>query len=182
MEKIKVNVQWCDDNFGAALENVPGAVVVTAKTYDKLKQEVSEALRLHMEEMESFGDEVPEWWKKGDYMFDYVLTDAGETAPTRFDNTLNNKTMAKRFFRPHRALFADSMAEKTEVSGIEDIVRRVDDDALVRGYFKNVRIAADTWRPHRCPDDEWGEDTYMVVADFDGYTKQCIGFANFKEE
>ena len=28
---------------------------------------------------------------------------------------------------------------------------------------------------------EWGSIEYMVVADFDGYKGQCIGFANFKE-
>lgn len=35
MERIIVNVFWCDKNFGAELgENVPGAIVITAKTYD----------------------------------------------------------------------------------------------------------------------------------------------------
>ena len=38
MEKIVVDVSWCDKNFGASLsENVPGAVVVTAKSYDELR-------------------------------------------------------------------------------------------------------------------------------------------------
>jgi hypothetical protein len=40
MEKIVVNVSWCDKNYGAALsDNVPGAVVVTAKSYDELIDE-----------------------------------------------------------------------------------------------------------------------------------------------
>ena len=39
MEKIVVNVQWCDKNFGASLsENVPGAVVFTAKTFPELQR------------------------------------------------------------------------------------------------------------------------------------------------
>ena len=55
MEKIIVNVSWCDKNFGAALsENVPGAVVVTAKTYDELIN-------------------VPQWLRDGDYEFEYHL-------------------------------------------------------------------------------------------------------------
>ena len=46
MEKIKVDVQWCDKNFGAALgDNVPGAVVLTAKSYEELLREVPETLR-----------------------------------------------------------------------------------------------------------------------------------------
>ena len=49
MEKIKVNVQWCDKNFGASLgDNVPGAVVLTAKTYEELLREVPETLRFHV--------------------------------------------------------------------------------------------------------------------------------------
>ena len=36
MEKIIVNVAWCDKNFGGTLsDNVPGAVVFTARTYDR---------------------------------------------------------------------------------------------------------------------------------------------------
>ena len=52
MEKIIVNVSWCDKNYGAALsENVPGAVVVTAKTYDELVDEVRDTLTFHIEGM-----------------------------------------------------------------------------------------------------------------------------------
>ena len=47
MEKIRVDVQWCDKNFGASLgENVPGAVVVTAKTYEQLLNDVPESTLL----------------------------------------------------------------------------------------------------------------------------------------
>ena len=30
--------------------------------------------------------------------------------------------------------------------------------------------------------DDWGEETYYVVADFDSFTGQCIGFSNFYED
>ena len=34
MKKIKVNIEWYDHNFGASLgDDVPGSVVLTAKTY-----------------------------------------------------------------------------------------------------------------------------------------------------
>lgn len=50
MEKIIVEVRWCDHNFGATLsDNVPGAIVITAKTYDELQKEVPETLRFHLE-------------------------------------------------------------------------------------------------------------------------------------
>lgn len=76
MEKIKVDVQWCDKNFGAKLsDNVPGAVVLTAKSYEELLREVPETLRFHVEGMVQDGDEVPQWLRDGDYEFVYNLLD-----------------------------------------------------------------------------------------------------------
>ena len=54
MQKIKVEVEWCNKNFAATLgSNVPGSVLVTAKTYSKLQKEVKEALEFHIEGMVS---------------------------------------------------------------------------------------------------------------------------------
>ena len=76
MEKIKVDVQWCDKNFGASLgDNVPGAVVLTAKTFEELKREVPETLKFHVEGMIADGDDVPQWLRDGDYEFEYNLLD-----------------------------------------------------------------------------------------------------------
>ena len=76
MEKIIVNVAWCDKNFGASLgDNVPGAVVVTADTYEKLLREVPETLRFHVEGMIEDGDDVPQWLADGDYELEYHLID-----------------------------------------------------------------------------------------------------------
>ena len=76
MEKIIVNVSWCDKNYGAALsENVPGAVVVTAKTYDELIDEIRETLDFHIEGMIADGDDVPQWLRDGDYELVYHLDD-----------------------------------------------------------------------------------------------------------
>ena len=67
MEKIIVNVSWCDKNFCASLsENVPGAVVVTAKSYDELADEIRETLNFHVEGMIADGDDVPQWLRDGD--------------------------------------------------------------------------------------------------------------------
>ena len=74
MEKIEVNVSWCDKNFGASLsENVPGAVVITAKSYDELVDEVRETLKFHIEGMLADGDDVPQWLLDGDYELEYHL-------------------------------------------------------------------------------------------------------------
>ena len=74
METIIVNVCWCDHNFGASLgENVPGSVVVAAKTYDELVKEVKESLKFHIEGILADGDDVPQWLRDGDYEFEYHL-------------------------------------------------------------------------------------------------------------
>ena len=72
METIVVNVSWCEHNFGASLgDNVPGAVVVTAKTYDELVREVKETLKFHLDGIIADGDDVPQWLRDGDYVFEY---------------------------------------------------------------------------------------------------------------
>ena len=76
MEKIRVDVAWCDKNFGASLgENVPGAVVVTAKTFAELQKEVKDTLAFHIEGMVRDGDEVPQWLAEGNYEFEYNFMD-----------------------------------------------------------------------------------------------------------
>lgn len=87
----------------------------------------------------------------------------------------------ERFFREHRGTYAESMETVKAVWSVADIVKHFESDPLTEGFFKNIRIDASTRRDHRNPQDEWGKDTYMVVADFDGYTGQCIGYCNFKE-
>ena len=77
MVKIIVNVSWCEKNYGASLsENVPGAVVVTAKSYDELIKEVKDTLQFHVESMIADGDDVPQWLRNGDYEFEYHLDTA----------------------------------------------------------------------------------------------------------
>jgi hypothetical protein len=86
----------------------------------------------------------------------------------------------KKYFRYHRGGFDESMKTMVEVNGLDDIRRIVEDDALIKGYYKNIRIG-DGLVDHRCAPYGWGDTSYYVLADFGGYTGQCIGMANFKE-
>ena len=86
-----------------------------------------------------------------------------------------------RYFREHRGKFIESMKTMRKVDGVKDIQGYLN-SIYPEGYLQNIRIAADTKRDHRLHLDDWGADTYMVVADFDGYTGQCVGYANFYEE
>ena len=78
MKKIKVHVSWYEKNFGASLGGeVPGAVVLTAKTFEELQEAVPETLRFHVEGLLEDGEEeVPEWLAKGDYEFEWDLDTA----------------------------------------------------------------------------------------------------------
>ena len=74
MEKIIVDVAWCDRNYGGSLgSNVPGAVVLTAPTLEALQKEAKESLELHVEGLMENGEDVPEWQKNGDYEFEYNI-------------------------------------------------------------------------------------------------------------
>ena len=76
MQKIKVEVEWSEKNFSATLGgNVPGTVLVTAKTFSKLKKEVKDALEFHVEGILADGDDVPEWLANGEYQFKYCMLD-----------------------------------------------------------------------------------------------------------
>lgn len=74
MEKIIVDVAWCDRNYGGSLgSNVPGAVVFTAPTFEALQKEAKESLEFHVEGLVENGEDVPEWLKNGDYEFEYNI-------------------------------------------------------------------------------------------------------------
>lgn len=77
MEKIRVDVSWCENNFSASLgKNVPGAVAFTADTFVELQKEARESLEFHVEGMVEDGDEVPEWLVSKEYEFEYKFLDA----------------------------------------------------------------------------------------------------------
>lgn len=76
MEKILVNVAWCDKNFGGSFgENVPGAAVFTARSFAELQKAAKETLDFHVNGMLEDGENVPQWLKDGDYEFEYNYED-----------------------------------------------------------------------------------------------------------
>ncbi len=75
MKKIKVNIEWCEQNYVAALEDeqVQGAVVATDKTLEGVKQSFADALAFHIEGMVADGDEPPHWLVEGQYTLEWAL-------------------------------------------------------------------------------------------------------------
>lgn len=80
----------------------------------------------------------------------------------------------RKLFRPHRGSLKDSLNEVVEVSSLKDVRDKTD------SYFKNVRIKEEYIDDSQRSDLEWKE-THYVVADFDGFSEQCIGYTNFYE-
>ena len=91
------------------------------------------------------------------------------------------QTIMETLFRFHRGLLSDSLETTTFVTGLEAIKTYIkESDPLLYYELRNIRIMKEPYVDDRLP-KEWGSIEYMVVADFDGYKGQCIGFANFKE-
>lgn len=74
MERIKVEISWEDKNYccGWSCEGF-GAVIVTAKTLEDLKQKFESALNEQIEDMVADGEDVPQWLADGDYEISYSL-------------------------------------------------------------------------------------------------------------
>ena len=74
MEKVIVDVAWCDRNYGGSLgSNVPGAVVFTAPNFDALQKEAKDSLEFHIESLMENGEDVLAWLKNEDYEFEYNI-------------------------------------------------------------------------------------------------------------
>lgn len=60
MEKVIVDVAWCDRNYGGSLgSNVPRAVVLTAPTLEALQKEAKESLEFHVGGLMEMGKMFP---------------------------------------------------------------------------------------------------------------------------
>jgi len=58
MEKVIVIVEMTDNNYAAYIEKLPGCVS-TGKTFEELKNNISEAIEFHLEGMREDGEEIP---------------------------------------------------------------------------------------------------------------------------
>ena len=84
-------------------------------------------------------------------------------------------------FRFHRGLLSDSLETTTFVTGLPAIKAYISEcDPVLYHSIRNIRIKPEPYMDERLP-KEWGSIEYMVVADFDGYKGQCIGYTNFRQ-
>lgn len=76
MEKnmIHADVSWSGDNFCCSwADGHEGLVLVTARTFQKLKDDFEESVRLHIRGCIEDGDSFPEYLEKGDFDVKYDL-------------------------------------------------------------------------------------------------------------
>lgn len=82
-------------------------------------------------------------------------------------------------FRFHRGLLSDSLETTVFVTGLPAIRKYINDtDSILYASLSNIRIRKEPYVDDRLP-KEWGSVEYKVVADFECYKGQCIGYANF---
>jgi len=81
----------------------------------------------------------------------------------------------KKYFIYHEGLVEKSKYKMREVNGIDDIRRLVEEDSPIKGHYTNIHLDGDE------DGSDLGFNTiHYVLADFEGYKNQCIGYANFK--
>lgn len=73
-QKLHVDVSWTEDNFcGSWVDGQEGVVLVTAKTFQKFKDDMAESIRLHIQGCIADGDEFPTYLANGEYEIEYNL-------------------------------------------------------------------------------------------------------------
>ena len=74
MQKIVINVEWCERNYwGSYAEEDFGVCVARGTTWEVFKREFAEALDFHLEGMEEYGDPLPQWAVDRDYEIEYKM-------------------------------------------------------------------------------------------------------------
>jgi len=69
MEKLKVIIEKTGTGYSAYLPDVPG-IATAADTFDELRENVGEVVKVYIETAMEFGDPLPDFLK-GEYTFDF---------------------------------------------------------------------------------------------------------------
>jgi hypothetical protein len=91
-----------------------------------------------------------------------------------------------RLFRRHAGGLEESLATTVTVKDLNEI-KDILSKCFPEGYLKNIHIEENGYEDVRLR-GRWGENSdnyarqYKVLADFDKYKNQCIGYTNFYDE
>lgn len=73
MERIKVKVEWSDNNFSAGTGQINGVVMATGKTLEDVEQSFRESFDFHIDGSLADGDKLPQYIIDKDYELDFHL-------------------------------------------------------------------------------------------------------------
>lgn len=73
MRKIKVMVEWADNNFSAGTGKINGAVIATGKTLEETEKSFTEAFSFYIKGSMEDGDSLPEFIMENDYELIFKL-------------------------------------------------------------------------------------------------------------
>lgn len=93
MKKIKVMVEWADNNFSAGTGKINGVVVATGKTLEEVEKSFTKAFSFHIKGSVEDGDNLPEYIMKNDYELIFKL---GASAMLHLaDGLINRSAISK---------------------------------------------------------------------------------------
>lgn len=92
MNKVKINIDWVPNNYGAAPENDSIACVATGATLEDVKKNIVDALQFHVEGLMEGGEPVPEELQ-GSWEPEFVLTTRAQLKYT--GNYISRKALAR---------------------------------------------------------------------------------------
>lgn len=132
MEKVIVTIDWHDRNYcGSYGDNVPGAAVFTASTYEEAMREAQETLDFHLEGYIKDGAEVPQWYLDKDYELEFQLTTAALLHSLGADLSLSAISRATGINQRQLSHYANGVKVPRQqqrmriIDGIHDIGRRL---------------------------------------------------------
>lgn len=92
MAKVRINIDWVPDNYGASPVNEDIACVATGKTLEEVEQNIVSALRFHVEGLQEDGEQVPEELL-GEWEPEFILSTRAQLKYC--DNFITRKALSK---------------------------------------------------------------------------------------
>ena len=90
--KVQINIDWMDRNFGAVPQNESIVCIATGRTLEEVKKNIVEALEFHIEGMRLQGESIPEEFD-GSWEPEFVLTTRAQLRYS--DNYITRTALAR---------------------------------------------------------------------------------------
>ncbi|MBQ3439184.1 MAG: type II toxin-antitoxin system HicB family antitoxin [Bacteroidales bacterium] len=92
MAKVRINIDWVPENYGASPANEDIACVATGKTLEEVEQNIVSALQFHVEGLQEDGEPVPAELL-GEWEPEFILSTRAQLKYC--DNFITRKALSK---------------------------------------------------------------------------------------